>query len=65
MGKVFASRFDAPGKVIADALHMSNHTLRNHLASISSRLGVHTRLDLVMYALEHGLGKGRSPPGVK
>lgn len=47
----------APGKVIADALHMSDHTLRNHLTSIYSKLGVHTRLDLVMHALEHGLDK--------
>lgn len=47
----------APNKVIADALHISSHTLRNHLASIYGKLGVHTRLDLVLYAKEHGLDK--------
>jgi two-component system, NarL family, nitrate/nitrite response regulator NarL len=45
----------APRKVVADALHISSHTLRNHLASIYSKLGVHTRLDLFLYAKEHGL----------
>lgn len=45
----------APNKVIADALHLSEHTLRNHLASIYAKLDVHSRLDLVLYAMEHGL----------
>jgi len=45
----------APNKVIADALHISAHTLRNHLASIYEKLGVHRRLDLVFYAMQHGL----------
>lgn len=44
-----------PNKVIADALHISSHTLRNHLASIYSKLGIHHRLDLVLYAMERGL----------
>lgn len=43
----------APCKVIADELHISGHTLRNHLASIYSKLGLHSRLDLVLYAMEH------------
>lgn len=47
----------APNKLIADAIHISGHTLRNHLASIYAKLGVHRRLDLVLYALEHGLDK--------
>ncbi|MGE5523473.1 MAG: response regulator transcription factor [Rhodospirillaceae bacterium] len=45
----------APNKVIADALHISGHTLRNHLASIYGKLGIHRRLELVLYAMEHGL----------
>jgi two-component system nitrate/nitrite response regulator NarL len=45
----------APNKVIADTLHISVHTLRNHLASIYSKLDLHHRLDLVLYAQEHGL----------
>jgi two-component system, NarL family, nitrate/nitrite response regulator NarL len=47
----------APNKVIASSLHISDHTLRNHLASIYSKLGVHRRLDLVLFTLEHGLHK--------
>jgi two-component system, NarL family, nitrate/nitrite response regulator NarL len=47
----------APSKVIADALHISSNTLRNHLASTYSKLGVHTRLDLYLYAKQHGLDK--------
>lgn len=47
----------APNKVIADALHISGHTLRNHLASIYGKLGIHRRLELVLYAMEHGLDR--------
>lgn len=45
-----------PAKVIAATMHISEHTLRNHLNSIYSKLGVHRRLDLVLYAMEHKLG---------
>ena len=45
----------APNKVIADALHISHHTLRNHLASIYDKLGVHHRLDVVLYAMKTDL----------
>jgi two-component system, NarL family, nitrate/nitrite response regulator NarL len=45
----------APNKVIAGALHISGHTLRNHLASIYGKLGLRSRLDLVLYAREHPL----------
>jgi DNA-binding NarL/FixJ family response regulator len=45
-------------KVIAQSLCLSNHTLSNHLASIYSKLGVHSRLELFMYAKEHGLDSG-------
>lgn len=44
--------------VVADALGMSEHTLRNHLTVIYSKLGVHGKLDLYVYALEHGLAPG-------
>ena len=44
-----------PNKRIADALCISIHTLRNHLASIYRKLGVHRRFELVLYAMEHGL----------
>ena len=46
----------APNKVIAASLNISEHTLRNHLASIYSKLGIHRRVDLVMYAAERKLG---------
>jgi DNA-binding NarL/FixJ family response regulator len=45
----------APSKVIAADLHISPHTLRNHLATIYSKLVVRNRMDLLMYAHEHGL----------
>lgn len=45
----------APVKVIASRLCVSEHTLRNHLTSIYSKLGVSGRLGLYAYASEHGL----------
>jgi two-component system nitrate/nitrite response regulator NarL len=45
----------SPSKVIAAALHISPHTLRNHLSTIYSKLDVRNRMDLLMYAHEHGL----------
>ena len=42
---------------IADSLHISEHTLRNHLTLIYEKLGVRNRLDLFAYAIEHGLDK--------
>jgi DNA-binding NarL/FixJ family response regulator len=44
-------------KEIAGQLNMSEHTLRNHLSSIYSKLEVENRLELAMYALKQGLGK--------
>lgn len=43
---------------IADSLHISEHTLRNHLTLIYEKLGVRNRLDLFAYAIEHGLASG-------
>jgi DNA-binding NarL/FixJ family response regulator len=48
----------APIKVIAQSLCLINHTVSNHLASIYGKLGVHNRLELFMYAKEHGLDSG-------
>jgi two-component system, NarL family, nitrate/nitrite response regulator NarL len=50
-----ASDAAAPGRVIAARLHISEHTLRNHLTSIYSKLGVANRLALYAYAHQHGL----------
>jgi len=45
----------AKGDVIAAELHMSGHTLRNHLTTIYRKLDVRNRLELVMFAIENGL----------
>jgi two-component system, NarL family, nitrate/nitrite response regulator NarL len=52
-----ASDAAAPGKVIAGRLCISEHTLRNHLTSIYSKLGLSNRLDLYAYASKHSLNK--------
>jgi two-component system, NarL family, nitrate/nitrite response regulator NarL len=49
----------APAKVIARRLCISEHTLRNHLTSIYSKLEVTNRLDLYAYATRHHLNEMR------
>jgi DNA-binding NarL/FixJ family response regulator len=49
----------AKGMAIAQALHISESTLRNHLTVIYSKLGVHNRIELFVYAGEHGLADSR------
>jgi two-component system, NarL family, nitrate/nitrite response regulator NarL len=44
-------------KQIAVHLNMSEHTLRNHLSSIYSKLEVENRLELVMYAVKHRISE--------
>jgi len=44
-------------KKIAEQLHISEHTLRNHLTSIYDKLGVANRLELFAFAHKHGLNK--------
>lgn len=44
-------------KQIAGHLNMSEHTLRNHLSSIYSKLGVENRLELAMYAVKHRISE--------
>jgi DNA-binding NarL/FixJ family response regulator len=41
---------------VAADLGISEHTLRNHLTTIYSKLCVHGRLELHVYAMAHGLG---------
>jgi two-component system, NarL family, nitrate/nitrite response regulator NarL len=44
---------------VADELGMSEHTLRNHLTTIYSKLGVRGRLEMHVWAVEHGLVAAR------
>lgn len=43
------------GKEIAERLGISDKTERNHMASIMTKLGVHSRLQALVFALRHGL----------
>lgn len=45
----------ARNKVIADEQHISEHTLRNQLTTIYSKLAVNGRLELYLYATAHHL----------
>src|SRR3954469_2004677 len=47
----------ATAKTIAEKLHISEHTLRNHLTSIYDKLGLANRLELFAFAHEHQLAK--------
>jgi two-component system nitrate/nitrite response regulator NarL len=52
----------AKSLIVADALGMSEHTLRNHLTVIYSKLGVQGKLNLYAYALEQGLANPPAAP---
>ncbi|HSF46954.1 MAG TPA: response regulator transcription factor, partial [Burkholderiales bacterium] len=43
----------APNKLIAAALNISEHTLRNRLSAIYAKLGISRRIDLILHAMEH------------
>ncbi|QEY65013.1 response regulator transcription factor [Metapseudomonas lalkuanensis] len=47
---------------IAARLGISEHTVHNHLSSIYHKLNLINRVDLLMYALKHGLASGGEPP---
>ncbi|MFZ6049110.1 LuxR C-terminal-related transcriptional regulator [Pseudomonas sp. CR3202] len=47
---------------IAGRLGISEHTVHNHLSNIYHKLNVINRVDLVMYALKHGLTNSEEPP---
>jgi len=51
-----------PASGVAEKLHISEHTLRNHLTAIYCKLGVTSRLGLFAYAQSHGLDKAPVPP---
>lgn len=48
----------AHNKAIAEHLNISGHTLRNHLSSIYDKLGLENRMELYLYATDHGLASG-------
>ena len=48
--------------VVAEECGVSEHTLRNHLTVIYSKLRVQGKLDLYGFALEHELAGGPSSP---
>ncbi|HET7735153.1 MAG TPA: response regulator transcription factor [Nocardioidaceae bacterium] len=45
---------------IADALTLSVHTVRNHVANLSGKLGAHSKLEALSIAVREGLLPGRS-----
>ncbi|HEX6705504.1 MAG TPA: response regulator transcription factor [Albitalea sp.] len=53
--QVMVAHRGAKSLTVADALGMSEHTLRNHLTVIYSKLGVQGKVNLYFYAIEHGL----------
>lgn len=55
-----ATNAGATARTIAEMLHISEHTLRNHLTSIYDKLDVANRLELFAYAHKHGLTKPSS-----
>lgn len=59
-----ARNSEMPLKEIADMLHISEHTLRNHLASIYEKLGVKNRLELYVFCskLMDDLGSVQTAP---
>ena len=47
---------------IAGRLGISEHTVHNHLSNIYHKLNLINRIDLLMYALKHGLTNNDEPP---
>jgi len=47
-------------KQIAERLVLSHRTVQNHVQNTLSKLHLHNRVDLVRYAIEHGLDTGPS-----
>jgi DNA-binding NarL/FixJ family response regulator len=45
-------------KQIADRLVISHRTVQNHVQNTLSKLHLHNRVELVRYAIEHGLASG-------
>jgi two-component system, NarL family, nitrate/nitrite response regulator NarL len=52
-----ANNAGATAKTVADMLHVSENTLRNHLTSIYAKLGVANRLELFAFSHKQGLNR--------
>jgi DNA-binding NarL/FixJ family response regulator len=48
-------------KQIAERLVLSHRTVQNHVQNTLSKLHLHNRVELVRYAIEHGLDAGTGP----
>lgn len=48
---------------IAGAMGVSKHTARTHMQNVYSKLGVHSRLDVIRFAAKHGLVPGADRAG--
>jgi two-component system nitrate/nitrite response regulator NarL len=46
-------------KMIARALNITDGTVKLHVKSILRKLGVHSRVEAAVIAVEHGLGRNR------
>ncbi len=55
MVAALAADASAPGKVLAQRMRISENTLRNHLTSVYSKLGLGNRVELYAFAHRHGL----------
>ncbi|USQ51932.1 LuxR C-terminal-related transcriptional regulator [Serratia marcescens] len=48
----------AAGQKIAARLNLALNTIRNHVATVYSKLGVHSRSEAIVWARERGLFTG-------
>jgi DNA-binding NarL/FixJ family response regulator len=48
---------------IAEALVISNGAAANYVQRVFAKLGFHSRTQVAVWAVEHGLGPGASPDG--
>lgn len=55
----------ANSRIISERLHISEHTLRNHLTSVYEKLELSSRLELFAYASKHNLTKQAVAPDKK
>jgi two-component system nitrate/nitrite response regulator NarL len=50
-------------KMIARALDITDGTVKLHVKAILRKLGLRSRVEAAVAAVEHGLGRGRGKPG--